>query len=88
MGRLTIDITDEQHKRLKAIAAWEGKSIKAYVLERMLPPAPDLNADDNEAWEEFKGFINKRIYDGLAHPESWRAFDDVWPDDQAFDKAA
>ena len=35
--RLSIDITQEQHKALKATAAMQGKSIKDYVLERTLP---------------------------------------------------
>ena len=37
MPRLSIDITPEQHKRLKASAALCGQSIKDYVLERSLP---------------------------------------------------
>jgi uncharacterized protein (DUF1778 family) len=32
MSRLTIDLTDEQHKTLKAIAALEGKSMKQYAV--------------------------------------------------------
>lgn len=35
--RLSIDVTAEQHKKLKAIAAIQGKSIKEYVLEKSLP---------------------------------------------------
>ncbi len=36
MRRISIDVTDEQHRRLKATAALQGKSIKAFVLERTL----------------------------------------------------
>lgn len=39
MPRLSIDITEEQHRRLKASAALEGRSIKEYVLERALGDA-------------------------------------------------
>jgi hypothetical protein len=35
--RLTIDITDQQHQSLKALAALQGKTIKEYALERLLP---------------------------------------------------
>ncbi|ALP52521.1 antitoxin [Candidatus Tenderia electrophaga] len=41
--RLSIDVTPEQHQRLKAAAALQGKSIKEYVLERTLP-APEEQA--------------------------------------------
>nr|WP_312609110.1 hypothetical protein [Agrobacterium pusense] len=37
MSRLTIDITDQQHQSLKALAALQGKTIKQYVLERLFP---------------------------------------------------
>lgn len=35
MSRLTIDITEQQHQALKAMAALEGKSIKQFALERI-----------------------------------------------------
>jgi len=41
VGRLTIDITDQQHQALKAMAALQGKTIKEYALERLLPEAGD-----------------------------------------------
>ena len=37
MSRLTIDITEQQHKTLKAMAALQGKTIKEYALERLFP---------------------------------------------------
>jgi hypothetical protein len=37
MSRLTIDISPEQHKSLKALAALEGKTIRQYALERLFP---------------------------------------------------
>lgn len=36
MSRLTIDITDQQHQNLKAMAARQGKTIKQYALERVV----------------------------------------------------
>ena len=44
MPRLSIDITEEQHRRLKASAALEGRSIKEYVLERALGEASEQDA--------------------------------------------
>jgi hypothetical protein len=40
MARLSIDITPEEHQKLKAIAALRGQSIKDYVLNRTLSCSP------------------------------------------------
>ena len=42
MSRLTIDISPEQHKSLKAMAALEGKTIRQYALERLFPQGGPL----------------------------------------------
>jgi len=68
MSRLTIDISPEQHKSLKAMAALEGKTIRQYTLERLFPrgngpqrstaepneaPAPHrLRFPEDEAYEQ------------------------------------
>jgi hypothetical protein len=57
--RLSIDVTQEQHQKLKAVAALQGKSIKSYVLDRVLPD--QLMADDNEALKELETFLEPRI---------------------------
>ena len=48
MPRLSIDITPEEHQKLKAIAALKGESIKDFVLKRTLGDAPALD-DMSEA---------------------------------------
>lgn len=59
MSRLIIDITTEQHQRIKALAATQGKSIKEYVLEKLFSSeAPEA---DQEAWEELKAVLQDRI---------------------------
>lgn len=62
MSRLTIDITDQQHQSLKALAALQGKTIKQYALERLFPG----DADADQAWKELKNLLGSRINDGLA----------------------
>lgn len=54
--RLSIDITQDQHKKLKATAAMQGKSIKDYVLERSLP-----DADEETALRDLEGFLQPRL---------------------------
>ncbi|MGO8698445.1 MAG: hypothetical protein ACLQVY_12080 [Limisphaerales bacterium] len=46
MRRISIDVTFEEHKKLKAMAALRGKSIKDYVLERTLGGAGDTSEAD------------------------------------------
>lgn len=62
MSRLTIDMTDEQHQSLKALAALQGKTIKQYALERLFPGA----VDSDQAWQELKTLLGTRINEGLA----------------------
>jgi len=62
MSRLTIDITDQQHQSLKAMAALQGKTIKQYTVERLFPT--DMSGD--KAWQELTALIGERIADGLA----------------------
>lgn len=62
MSRLTIDITDQQHQSLKALAALQGKTIKQYALERLFPG----DADGDRAWSELKSLLNTRISEGQA----------------------
>ena len=62
MSRLTIDITDQQHQSLKALAALQGKTIKQYALERLFPG----DEDAERAWDELKTLINTRVTEGLA----------------------
>lgn len=57
MSRLTIDITDQQHQTLKAIAALEGKTIKQYTLERLFPDA----IEEEQALYELKNLLNQRF---------------------------
>ena len=60
--RLSIEITPEQHARLKAVAALRGKSIKDYVLEKVLPPQPETEAlSEEEALHQLEEFLKPRI---------------------------
>jgi Antitoxin ParD len=73
MSRLTIDITEQQHKALKAMAALEGKTIRQYALEKLFPPAPD----EEQAWAELKTLIERRIAESAAGAVSSKTFDEI-----------
>lgn len=62
MSRLSIEITSEQHQRLKACAALAGKSIKEYVIERVLEPLPETDSlSDQQALDALETFLKPRI---------------------------
>ncbi|GAA0313731.1 hypothetical protein GCM10009087_25100 [Sphingomonas oligophenolica] len=73
MSRLTIDITDQQHQSLKALAALQGKSIKQYAIERLFP----AQTGDDQAWQELKALLEKRISDATAGGVSTLSIDAV-----------
>ena len=73
MSRLTIDITDQQHQSLKALAALQGKTIKQYALERLFPG----DTDAERAWEELKILMNTRVNEGLAGRLSTKTVGDI-----------
>ena len=62
MSRLTIDITDQQHQNLKALAALQGKTIRQYAIERLFPD--DVIGDS--AWLELKALLAARVEAGLT----------------------
>ncbi|MCX8985969.1 antitoxin [Citrobacter portucalensis] len=83
MSRLTIDITDQQHQSLKALAALQGKTIKQYALERLFPG----DADADQAWQELKKLLGNRINNGLEGNVSTKSIGDILDDELSGDRA-
>ena len=79
VSRLTIDITDQQHQSLKALAAMQGKTIKQYALERLFPG--DVDAD--QAWQELKALLAGRIDEGLAGKVSAKSVGEILDEELA-----
>lgn len=79
MSRLTIDMTDQQHQSLKALAAMQGKTIKQYALERLFPG--DLDA--NQAWNELQALLGTRIHEGLAGNLSTKSISEILDEELA-----
>lgn len=57
MSRLTIDVTEQQHQALKAMAALQGKTIKQYAVERLFP----ASSDEEQAMQELKSLLLSRL---------------------------
>lgn len=79
MSRLTIDITDQQHQSLKAVAALQGKTIKQYALERLFPG----DSDAGRAWQELQTLLETRTNDGLAGKVSARSIGEILDEELA-----
>ena len=78
MPRLSIDITPEEHQKLKAIAALKGESIKDYVLKRTLGDAPDLDdMSDGEAVAALAAFLKPRIEQARLGKFSTKSIADI-----------
>ncbi|EGD07374.1 Antitoxin ParD [Xanthomonas vesicatoria ATCC 35937] len=79
MSRLTIDLSDQQHQSLKALAALQGKTIKQYALERLFPG--DVNAD--QAWHELISLLGGRVEEGLAGKVSSKSISTILDEELA-----
>ncbi len=78
MPRLSIDITPEEHQKLKAIAALKGQSIKDYVLNRTLGEAPAVDQmSEDEALEALSDYLKPRIEQVRRGELSTKSFEDI-----------
>ncbi|EDV9208563.1 antitoxin [Salmonella enterica subsp. enterica] len=82
MSRLTIDITDQQHQSLKALAALQGKTIKQYALERLFPG----DSDADQAWQELKTLLGNRINNGIAGKVSAKSIGEILDEELGGDR--
>ena len=73
MSRLTIDITEQQHQSIKAMAAIQGKTIKEYALERLFPPA----VDEDRAMAELKTLLEQRMAEGARGEVLTQSFTEI-----------
>ncbi len=73
MSRISIDVTDREHARLKAMAALQGKSIKEFVLSATLGAGRD-----DPALAELEALLDQRIRRAKAEGASDRTVADVF----------
>ena len=84
MSRLSIDLTDQQHQSLKALAALQGKTIRQYAVERLFQP---ITEHDEAAWRDLKALLAHRISEGLAGGVSDKTFDEIAAEELGSDVA-
>ncbi len=73
MSRISIDVTAEEHQRLKAMAALQGKSIKEFVL------ASTLGAHgDDPALAELEALLDRRIRRAKTEGPGGRTVEEIF----------
>ena len=82
---MSIEVTPEQHQRLKACAALAGKTIKEYVIERVLEPVPNTDSlSEEQALEQLEHFLQQRLVSAqqgqTTNKSVKQIFDDVQDD--------
>ena len=70
--RLSIEVTPEQHQRLKAVSALSGQSIKDYVLDRVLP-----DEVEDEALRQLEAFLEPRLKEAGTHKTVQQIFEET-----------
>lgn len=81
MPRLSIDVSPEEHQKLKVMAALRGQSLKDFVLSAALGDAPDLSGlSEEQALAALKGALQPRIAAARAGERSSRSIGDIAAD--------
>jgi hypothetical protein len=83
MSRLSIDLTAQQHQALKALAALQGKTIKAFAVERLFPVA----GSEDLALDELKALLRERLDQAQRGELSARSITEIAADAIASDQA-
>jgi len=73
MKRITIEVTEQQQHRLKAMAALQGKSIKDFVLANTIG-----DADEAAALEDLEELLKKRLANARAGGVSSRSVGEIF----------
>ena len=84
MSRISIDVTDAEHQRLKAMAALQGKTIKEFVLASTLG-REQPGSDEANALAELEDLLEKRLANARENGFSTRTVEDIFQ--QARDEA-
>jgi uncharacterized protein (DUF1778 family) len=75
ISRISIDVTPDEHKKLKALAALQGQSIKDFVLDRTLR---ETHEDEESAVAELVAILDARIERAKKEGVSHRTVDDIF----------
>ncbi len=73
MSRIVIDVSGEQHQKIKLMATLQGKTIKDYVLSKLIPE----NETEDESWKELSSILLSRIEAVENGPSAQKTFEQL-----------
>lgn len=73
MSRLTIDMTEQQHQALKAMAALEGKTIKQFTLECLF----GTKKMDSTSLDDIRALLAERVAQAQRGDVSQSSISDI-----------
>jgi len=74
MSRLSIEVSSEQHQKIKALAALQGQSIKDYILKKLFNTSQD---GEQDAMEELEELLLSRIKHSQTTTSSNKSIQDI-----------
>lgn len=84
MSRLSIEISKEQHQKIKALSALQGKSIKDFILSKLFSVN---NEDEKNAMKQLEELLLTRIKQAENHSISSKSFQEITDDEISNDKS-
>ncbi len=75
MGRLSIELPEHQHKKIKALAALHGLSLRDYIIERTISASTE--GQEDAALKELMGFLAPRIESAKQAKSSKHSIDSI-----------
>lgn len=82
MSRLTIEISKEEHRKIKTLAALQGQTIKDFVKSRIF----EEDFPEDTDWQEFKAIILNRIRDAENSKITQKTIKDIVKEELSFQK--
>ncbi|MCP3918079.1 MAG: antitoxin [bacterium] len=75
MKRISIEVTEQEQQRLKAMASLQGKSIKEFVLSSTIG-----TGDEAKALEELEALLDARMQRARKEGFSAKTVDEIFED--------
>ena len=66
MSRISIEVSDNQHAKIKVMASLQNKSIKDFIIESIFQqPKKKFNKSTMDAIDEMQNEKNLNVYDSV-----------------------
>ena len=74
MSRLSIEVSQEQHQKIKALAALHGKSVKDFILSKLFNAH---NESEQAAMNTLEELLLSRITQAKESPVSYKTIQEI-----------